>query len=176
MVIKALGQIDLGVRGGGFFVPGDHVDAPAATAAELVALGVAEIIEGAGAGDDVTRLSGIGPASAGQLAAAGVHTLADLATISDEDAGRLPGSLGKRVLESFRAAARELLDGGRLTRLSGIGPASAGQLAAAGVHTLADLATISDEDAGRLPGSLGKRVLESFRAAARELLDGGDDS
>ena len=174
MVIKALGQIDLGVRGGGFFVPGDHVEVPAATAAELVALGVAEIVEGAGG---VTRLSGIGPASAGQLAAAGVHTLADLATISDEDAGRLPGSLGKRVLESFRAAARELLDGGRLTRLSGIRPASAGQLAAAGVHTLADLATISDEDAGRLPGSLGKRVLESFRAAARELLDGvGDDS
>ena len=161
VTIKALGQIDLGA---GIVAPGGHVEVSAAVAAELVELGVAEIIDGAPA---PAKAPVVKPKPKPKPKAPAVKPKPK----APPEAPKAPPEAPKAPPEAPEASpAGE--GGDDLTRVSGIGPAAARQLADAGVRTLADLATMSDEEAGQLPGGLAKRVLESHRAAAAELLDG----
>jgi len=64
---------------------------------------------------------------------------------------------------------------GVLTAVSGIGPSTEAALHAAGVNTLADLATLTDEEiAGlELDENIRRRIRDDWRSQAAELLDAG---
>ncbi|MDE2904550.1 MAG: helix-hairpin-helix domain-containing protein [Acidobacteriota bacterium] len=101
--------------------PGDRWPCPAAEAEGLIASGAATPAEEAPPASDgpdaagaLTAVSGIGPSAAAALQAAGVKTLADLATLKDEEiAGlELGEKIRRRIRDDWRGQAAELLDAG----------------------------------------------------------------
>lgn len=97
--------------------PGDRWACPADEAERLLASGAARLFEGpaaAGAapdpaaGDDLTRISGVGPATAADLRKAGVETLAQLAALTDAQVAGLAVDEGakRRLLGDWRDQAR----------------------------------------------------------------------
>lgn len=101
--------------------PGDRWACPADEAEGLIASGAAIRVDapesgpqGAGLAEALTPVSGIGPSTEAALHAAGVKSLADLATLTDEDiAGlELDENIQCRIRDDWRGQAAELLDGG----------------------------------------------------------------
>ena len=88
--------------------------APAPEGAVAEAAGEGDAAPRALAGDSTMRVSGIGPSTEAELAQAGVRTLADLATITDEEiAGlALDENIKRRIRDDWRQVAAELLDAG----------------------------------------------------------------
>ena len=103
--------------------------------------------------DDFTQITGIGPALAARLSAAGIYRYAQLA---EADPDELPNALGLQpwqkaepevwIVEAAELAIRppQVHVGDDLTLLEGIGPAYATRLRAAGITTFDRLAA-SDE-------------------------------
>ena len=100
--------------------PGQRWACPAEEARGLIASGAAKAVDEPGptAGPEspevLTSVSGIGPSTEAALRAAGVKTLADLATLTDEEIAGLglDESLQRRIRDDWRGQAAELLDGG----------------------------------------------------------------
>ena len=93
-------------------VQGASTEGVTATAGD--AAGEGDAAPPARAGDSTVRVSGIGPSTEAMLAQAGVRTLADLATMTDEEiAGlALDENIKRRIRDDWRQAAAELLDAG----------------------------------------------------------------
>lgn len=100
--------------------PGDRWACPAEEAEGLIASGAATPAEEVAPASDpdangtLTAVSGIGPSAAASLQAAGVKTLADLATLTDKEiAGlELGEKIRRRIRDDWRSQAAELLDAG----------------------------------------------------------------
>ena len=100
--------------------PGNRWACPADEAEGLIASGAATPAEEAAPALDpdtagaLTAVSGIGPSTAAALQAAGVKSLADLATLTDEEiAGlELDENTQRRIRDDWRGQAAELGDAG----------------------------------------------------------------
>ena len=98
--------------------PGDRWACPADEAEGLIASGAATPAEAPASGSDpdaaraLTAVSGIGPSTAAALQAAGVKSLANLATLTDEEiAGlELDENVRRRIRDDWRRQAAELGD------------------------------------------------------------------
>ena len=103
--------------------PGERWACPADEAEGLIASGAAVRVDtdeprrerrGDGPDGTLTAVSGIGPSTEAALQAAGVKSLADLATLTDEEiAGlELDENIKRRIRDHWRGQAAELLDAG----------------------------------------------------------------
>ena len=102
--------------------PGERWACPAEEAEGLIASDAAVAVDDGPnltdalgpAGPAMTSVSGIGPSTEDALQAAGVKSLANLATLTDEDIAELglDENLKRRIRDDWRGQAAELLDGG----------------------------------------------------------------
>jgi predicted flap endonuclease-1-like 5' DNA nuclease len=136
--------------------------------------------------DDFTQITGIGPAFAARLSAAGIYRYAQLA---EADPDELPNALGLQpwrkaepevwVVEAAELAKRppQVHVGDDLTVLEGIGPAYATRLRASGITTFDQLAA-SDE--GTLVAIIGapawRRANYNDWIAQAKLAAAGDEA
>ncbi len=128
------------------------------------------------AGDDLTRLEGIGPAYAARLNAAGIMTFADLATADETRLSEIiaaPGwrkvNYGEWIEQARLAAAGDAAglaeiqarlfsrSGDNLTLVSGVGEKAAQALGAAGITSFAALAAASPERLADITRTAGVR-------------------
>ncbi|MDW8098166.1 MAG: DUF4332 domain-containing protein [Anaerolineae bacterium] len=176
-------------------IPGDYVVEPTGVtiAVEESPIRSSPLIE---QGDDLASLPGIGPAYARLLKEAGVFTYEDLARLDEQDLRTLLGvrpswegiDLTACLKEARRRAgfpeektnheeavkneARLQTAWDDLTRVKGIGRTYAERLRAAGIHTLADLAALNEEELKQIirPAAWQNVNLGSWIEQARALM------
>lgn len=152
----------------------------AGTRSEAIEIGLAEPEV-----DDFTQITGIGPALAARLSAAGLYRYTDLA---QADAEELPNALGiqpwqKVEPEVWVAEAAVLAKkppqvhvGDDLTLFEGIGPAYATRLRASGITTFEQLAGSDEETLSVIIGAPAwRRANYSAWIAQARLAAAGDD-
>ena len=85
------------------------------------------------------------------------------------------GETGSAAEEASPSTAPGATDGDDLTQITGIGPKFAEQLQAAGITTIAGLASVSDEQRQQLADDLQGDDIDSWVDQAKDLVAGGSE-
>jgi predicted flap endonuclease-1-like 5' DNA nuclease len=147
-------------RASALVVPARAEESAARTA--VIDLGQATSAEESAAIDDLTKIRGVGPTYASRLAAAGIHSYADLATADPDELEKAVGVKEWQQVDTrawiaeaaaLAARPRQVQVGDDLTRLEGIGPTYARRLRAAGITTFAQLAAADEATLSEIIGA-----------------------